>query len=73
MKFLDPVDHVTPLDFSQAFERAQERYGKPFRSLTNAPRLEPLSRNLQELNALSKPQESDVEAQKKVAQIKGRK
>ena len=54
MRFLDPETYER-LTYAQALERARERYGKPFRSLTHAPRLEPPSRDLVELQRASAP------------------
>ena len=50
----DPVSGER-ITYEQALERAAERYGKTFRSLTHAPRLEPPSRDLVELQRAATP------------------
>ena len=54
MKLRDP-ETGDRLTYPQALERARERYGKPFRSLTAAPRLEPPRRDLIELQRAHAP------------------
>ena len=50
----DPVSGER-ITYEKALERAAERYGKPFRSLTHSPRLEPPSRDLIELGRSASP------------------
>ena len=55
VRLLDPADLTRTLDYETALRVARERYGKPFRSLSLAPRVEPPSRKLIELVNASEP------------------